>query len=125
MFPSRFQSGRRSLGSAPGAPVVGAAWTCGNRALPGLGLVTLLVAVASPDGVSAQALGTMQVTARVLPGGPGWAGYSEARALARQVDSASASASETRHVGLVQARAEVASGQGRRRLLITIHYPHN
>ena len=125
MFPSRLQSGPRSLDSAPGVPVAGAAWTCRKRAIWGLGLVTLLVSVASPDGVSAQALGTMQVTARVLPGGPGWAGISEARALARQVGSAPASHSETRHVGLVQARAEVASGQGRRRLLITIHYPHN
>ena len=125
MFPSRFQSGRRSLGSAPGAPVAGAGRTCRNGALPGLCLVTLLVALARPDGVSAQALGTMQVTARVLPGGPGWAGFSEARALARRVGSAPASDSETHHVGLVQARAEAASGQGRRRLLITIHYPHN
>ena len=125
MFPSRFQSGRRSLGSVPGATVGRAGRTCRNGALRGLCLVTLLVAVARPSGVSAQALGTMQVTARVLPGGPGWAGISEARALARQVGSAPASHSETRHVGLVQARAEVASGQGRRRLLITIHYPHN
>jgi len=125
MFPSRLQSEPRSLGSAPDAPVAGAGPTCRSGALPGLGLITLLVAVACPGGVSAQALGTMQVTARVLPGGPGWAGFSEARALARQVGSAVASHSETRHVGLVQARAEVASGQGRRRLLITIHYPHN
>ena len=125
MFPSRFHSGRRSLSSAPDAPVSGASRTCRNGALPALGLITLLVAVARPDGVSAQALGTMQVTARVLPGGPGWAGFSEASALARQVGSAPASESATRRVGLVQARAELASGQGRRRLVITIHYPHN
>jgi hypothetical protein len=67
----------------------------------------------------------MQVTARVIPGEPGWAAFSEASALARQVGSPSVSQSETRRVGLVQARAELASGQGRRRLLITIHYLHN
>ena len=125
MFPSRFHSGRGSMSWAPGTPVAGAGRTCRNGALRGLGLITLLAAVARPDGVSAQSLGTMQVTARVLPGGPGWTGFFEARALARQVGSAPVSDSETRHVGLVQARAEVAPGQGRRRLLITIHYPHN
>ena len=125
MFPSRFHSGRRSLGSALDAPVAGAGRTGRNGALPGLGLITLLVAVACPGGVSAQALRTMQVTAQVLPGGPGWAGFSEARALAWRVGSASSPESETRRVGLVQARAELVSGQGRRRLLITVHYPHN
>jgi hypothetical protein len=125
MFPSRFHNGRGSLGPAPGAPMAGAARTSRSGALPGLGLITLLVAVARPDGVSAQALGTMQVTARVIPGEPGWAAFSEASALARQVGSPSVSQSETRRVGLVQARAELASGQGRRRLLITIHYLHN
>jgi hypothetical protein len=67
----------------------------------------------------------MQVTARVHPGGPGWAGLAEAQALTRQVPLTSSGGAEIRRAGLVQARAAVASTGGRRGLLITIDYPRN
>jgi hypothetical protein len=67
----------------------------------------------------------MQVAARVLPGGPTWAGLHEAQALAEQVLALSKGGLEIRRSGLVQTRAELASVDGRRRLLITIQYPRN
>ncbi|HEY7615000.1 MAG TPA: hypothetical protein VH764_18545 [Gemmatimonadales bacterium] len=67
----------------------------------------------------------MQVAARVLPGGPAWAGLHEAQALAEQVLASSEGGLEIRRFGLVQTRAELASVDGRRRLLITIQYPRN
>jgi hypothetical protein len=81
--------------------------------------------VSFPGWASAQALGTMQVTARVLPGGPGWAGLAEAHILAREALLSSVSGSDIRRSGLVQARAELATTRGRRRLLVTVDYPRN
>lgn len=124
MFTPRFHSRPPSSGPAPGGGVTG----IGRRSRLGgvlrFGLLPPLLAATVTTGVSAQALGTMQVTARVLPGRPGWTAVSEAGALARSVVSTGARA-QSRHAGLVRTRAEVASVQGRRRLLITVHYPHN
>src|SRR5687768_5268537 len=85
-----------------------------------LALLILPMAAAPLGGASAQALGTMQVTARVLPGLPSWAGVREAQALAERVQRAPFSGSEIRQGGLVRARVDVASAPGRRRLLITV-----
>jgi hypothetical protein len=87
--------------------------------------MVLPLAAASPDTASAQALGTMQVTARVLPGGPPWAGLRETQDLVERVQRSPSSGSETRRAGLVQARADVAPAAGRGRLLITVDYPRN
>ena len=126
MFAEPFHIGRIRAGPAS-AGCAGSG--CGRarrlRSLIRLGALSALFAAGVPGGVSAQALGTMQVTARVLPGQPGWAGLSEARALAQEVLSRSSVASQTRRAGLVQARAELAPADGRRRLLVTINYPQN
>jgi hypothetical protein len=124
MFTPRSHS--RSVASRPalGGRVTGTVPRSRTAAVLRLGLLSPLLAASVPDGVSAQALGTMQVTARVLPGQPGWTAVSEAGALVRYVVSTGAGA-QSRHADLVQARSEVASVRGRRRLLITIHYPHN
>ena len=90
-----------------------------------LGLLAVPLMVAFPGGASAQGLGTMQVTARVLPGPPPWAGLTQAQALAQQVLLASSAGPEIRRVHLVQARAELTSTGGRRRLLVTVNYLRN
>jgi len=90
-----------------------------------LGLLAVPLMVSFPGWASAQALGTMQVTARVLPGGSGWAGLEEAQILAREALLSPAAGSDIRRAGLVQARAEFAMIGGRRRLLVTVDYPRN
>jgi hypothetical protein len=67
----------------------------------------------------------MQVTARVLPGGAAWAGLAEAQSLARQVLLSPAADSDMRRADLVQAKAELDSTGGRRRLLVRVDYPRN
>ena len=87
--------------------------------------MVLPLAAGLPDGASAQALGTMQVTARVVPGGPAWAALAEARLVGRQALLAPGAGSKLRRAELVQARAELASTGGRRRLVVTVDYPRN
>jgi hypothetical protein len=90
-----------------------------------LGLLAVPLMLALPGGASAQGRGTMQVAARVLPGRPVWAGLTEAQALAQKVLLSSSVGPEIRRAGLVQARAELTSTRGWRRLLVTVDYPRN
>lgn len=83
------------------------------------------LALVLPGAASAQALGTMQVRARVLPARVGWHALAEVSALARHAVLALEEGAVTRRAGLVQAHAEVALVSGRRRLLVTIHHPYN
>jgi hypothetical protein len=125
MFPARFQIG--FLPSWPGRPDPGAG--TGRESWSGAFLRVAGVpphqALGHPSGASAQALGTMQVTATVLPADAGWRALSEARGAARRLLQTPWTSRATRAAGLVQARAELASVDGRRRLLVTIHYPRN
>ena len=87
MFTPRSRS--RSLSSGPprGGGVASTLGRTRIGAVLRLGLLPPLLAATVPDGVSAQALGTMQVTARVVPGQPAWTAVSEAGALVRSVVS--------------------------------------
>jgi|SRR5919109_1158914 hypothetical protein len=125
MFSLRYHIGRRSHGAGSVPTIAGAVQTSRLSAFARAGVLPLLLLTSLPCRVSAQGLGTMQVTARVLPGGPAWAGLHEAHALARQVLSSPVESPETRRAGLVHTRAEITSEGGRRRLLITVQYPHN
>ena len=87
--------------------------------------LSVLLSAALSGRVSAQAIGTMQVTARVLPAGPSWTGLSEARAAALAVLGGPSSRSSSRRTGLVKVDAELQGVGARRRLLITLHHPHN
>jgi hypothetical protein len=125
MFTPRFHDWRLPFGWAAQGRAAGAG---GDLRIAGLvrpALIGLFLAASLPNRVSAQAAGTMQATARVLPGLPGWAGVAAARTLARDALSAPQANSRSHSAGLVRAWAELTSGQGRRRLLIMIHYPHN
>jgi hypothetical protein len=125
MFPPRLSVGRpRSDPVLTGAPAP--SWHASLVAsMLRLGLLVAPLAAALPGTASAQALGTMQVTARVLPGLPSWAGLAEVQGMTRQALLAPSGGTKIRRAGLVQARAALASGGGPRRLLITIDYPRN
>ena len=115
----------RLAGSRPGSRVARA-----GRGSPRLALLRVASAYAAlalvlPCAASAQALGTMQVRARVLPAQVGWHALAEVSGLARRAVLAPEAGAVTRRAGLVQARAEVALVNGRRRLLVTVHHPHN
>jgi len=125
MFAPRSPLTRTPTSPAPTATAAGTRRGCPAGAMLRLGLLAVLLMVSFPGWASAQALGTMQVTARVLPGGPGWAGLAEAQILAREALLSPAAGSDIRRAGLVQARAEFAMIGGRRRLLVTVDYPRN
>ena len=84
-----------------------------------------LLSAALPGGVSAQALGTMQVTARVVPAEAGWSGLAAARTLAREVLSRPAGPGEVRWGDVARIEAAMVSGKGPRELLVTVDYPRN
>jgi hypothetical protein len=125
MFAPRFPvTGARS-DPAPSGVAASTRRGCWAGAMLRLGLLAVPLMVSFPGLASAQALGTMQVTARVLPGRPGWAGLAEARILAREALLSPAARSEIRRAGLVEARAQLTTTGGRRCLLVTVDYPRN
>ena len=125
MFAPRSPLARTPSDRAPSGAAVSTRRACSAGAVFRLGLLAWPLMAAFPGWASAQALGTMQVTARVLPGRPSWAGLAEVQILAREALLSPAAGREIRRAGLVQARAEVATTGGRRRLLVTVHYPRN
>ena len=125
MFTPGSPPARTPAASAPTGAAAGTRRGCSAGAMLRLGLLTVPLMVSFPGWASAQALGTMQVTARVLSGGPGWAGLAEAQVLAREALLSPAAVSDIRRAGLVQARAELATIGDRRRLLVTVDYPRN
>ncbi len=97
------------------------------RAVAGLriaGLVTLLV-LGLPQRASAQGSGTMQAAARVVPATTSWTGVREARAAALAILEHPGTGSTVRLAGLVRTTAELQGSGSRRRVLVTIHHPHN
>ena len=125
MFAPRSPLARIPTSPAPTGAAAGIRRGRSASAILRLGLLAVPLMVSFPSWASAQGLGTMQVTARVLPGRPAWAGLTEAQAVARQVLLSSSASPEIRRAGLVRARAELASIGGRRRLVVTVDYPRN
>jgi len=126
MFPARFHIAVISSLRAPARPGVGAVHRVSSSGvLFRVAVLPAMLALGLPSGASAQALGTMQVTASVLPGKPSWSGLSEAQNLARRVLQAPWSGPATSRTELVHSRAEFEVVNGRRRMLVTIHYPQN
>jgi hypothetical protein len=116
----------RGLGQAAGAPV-GQRLQAGGilRTVASLGLLAL----GFPGALSAQALGTMQIAARVVPASVAWTGLAEARLAARSAAEAQPGLALIRRGRLVHATAEIHPSSGRagdrRRLIVTIQHPHN
>lgn len=109
--------------TGPAGPSTGQDSRAG-RILRVLALLGLL-ALGLPGTSSAQALGTMQVTARVVPASVAWTGVAEAGVAARSVARQGPGRALTRRTGLVQTRAEIRPAGGRRLLIVTIQHPRN
>jgi hypothetical protein len=130
MFNSRIHA------ETPGSPR-GTAWAADAAPAPNAGVgeflrlaaMALLLALIAPNALSAQARGTMQVTARVLSGSTAWSGLALAGVSARAAAQDEPERPRTRRAGLVLARVEPApSGSragSRGPLVITIHHPRN
>ena len=87
--------------------------------------VCALLATGLPAICSAQAIGTMQVDARVVPAAAAWAGVAEAGLAARAAVGAPADRLLIRRNGLVRAATEIRIVGSRREVLVTIQHPHN
>jgi hypothetical protein len=105
-----------------------------GRLFQGGGILRLVaslgfLALGLPSVSSAQALGTMQVAARVIPASVGWTGLAEARLVARSASGRQPGLVLIRRGRLVHASAEIhpSSGHpgGSRLLIVTLQHPHN
>jgi hypothetical protein len=125
MFTVRFEVGFvRPLRRTPRASASpGQSFGAGGM-LRGLALLGWL-ALGLPRTSSAQALGTMQVSARVVPASVAWAGVAEGREAARIAAKQRWGRPIVRRGGLLLTQAEIRPLGGRRLLIVTIHHPHN
>jgi hypothetical protein len=87
-------------------------------------LCALLVA-GLPAICYAQAIGTMQATARVVPAAAAWTGVSVAGHAARAAVGIPTGHAMTLRHGLVRAAGEIRTVRNRREVLVTIQHPHN
>lgn len=95
--------------------------------VPGLRLagLTFLLAAGLSQRAGAQASGTMQVTAHVVPATASWAAVQEATAAIVALGSAPARTPQVRRQELVRTSAEVQGPADRPRLVVTVQHPHN
>ncbi len=84
-----------------------------------------LLAGALPAVASAQAIGTMQVTARVLPASVAWSAVSEAGLAAGAAVRTPAGQPLIRRNGLILSSTEIRRAGESRVVLVTIQHPHN
>jgi hypothetical protein len=97
-------------------------WLCTPLRLAAL---VVAMSVASSHRASAQALGTVQVSARVLPASVSWSGVGEAARAAHDLLRHPAGGPVLRRSGLVRTRAVLEPAGGRQLLLVTIQHPYN
>ena len=83
------------------------------------------LALGLPGTSSAQALGTMQVAAQVVPASVGWTGLAEAMVAARSAAAHPPGRTFIRRGGLVQTTAKIHPSGGRGLLIVTLQHPHN
>jgi len=126
MFTMRLPSGR--VPSPPGCTPPAGGSPDRSFAAGGIHLrIALLgsLALGYPQMSSAQGLGTMQVSARVVSASVAWAGVAEAREATRGAARELSGRPLVRRGRMIQSRAEIRrSGRGRL-LIVTIHHPHN
>jgi hypothetical protein len=124
MFPLHFQVGSIPLSHRPQQAGAGPGQCfLAGRILRGVALLGAL-ALGLPRTASAQSLGTMQVTARVVPASVAWTGVAEAGEAARTAARERYGRPLVRRRGLVHAWAEIHPSEGRL-LIVTIQHPHN
>ena len=126
MFTLRFHSGFVNSLPGPTPPACGSS----GPVLPAGGILRLIallgaLAVGLQQPLSAQAPGTMQVTARVVPASVAWAGIAEGTEAARSAARERSGRHLVRRSRLFLTRAEIRSSGVRPLLIVTIHQPHN
>ena len=84
-----------------------------------------LLALGLPGTSSAQAIGTMQVGARVIPASAAWTGLSEAGLVARAAVGAATHGPLIRRNGLVRSATEIRAVGSRREVVVTLQHPYN
>jgi hypothetical protein len=89
--------------------------------LSGSVTVLLLAALGQPEAAAAQAIGTMQVSATVVPAEASWSGFSGAQTAAQELAGSPAAGAAGFDVPF--ARVEVAPpGEDPDRRTVSIHY---
>lgn len=83
------------------------------------------LALGLPGTSSAQALGTMQVAARVVSASVAWTGLAEARVAARSAAAQQSGRAFIRRAELVHVTAQIHRSTGRGLLIVTIQHPRN
>jgi hypothetical protein len=84
-----------------------------------------ILALALPQASYAQALGTMQVTARVVPAPVAWTGLAEAGEAARSAVRDPSAMPVVRRGRLLQARAEIRDSACSGLLIVTVQHLRN
>jgi hypothetical protein len=118
------ETARRRQAAAMAANAATAPAAFWGSILPLAALASVLVLV-TPGTASAQALGTMQVTARVVPASVAWSGLALAGAAARAVAAEKTEQPMSRRTGLVYVRVEPPPSGSGGPLIVTVHHPHN
>jgi hypothetical protein len=125
MFPPPLHSRpAQAFEAAAGSPAPIRDWTA---IVAGLRLAGSMLVLASASGqrVSAQSIGTMQVTARVIPATASWAALDEARVAIRWLTRQEPEGPTVSSTGVLRTRAEVQATGSRRRLIVTVDHPRN
>ena len=126
MFPAPLHTRHeRPLWGTLDAPQVAGDRTSVVPAALRLAGLTLLLATALSQSARAQASGTLQVTAHVLPAAASWSAWHEARAAIQALRRDPSAGSTVRRSGLVRTSAELQEAGSRRRLVVTLQHPHN
>jgi len=84
-----------------------------------------ILGLAFPRTSYAQAVGTMQVTARVVPASVAWTAVAEAREAARSVVRDPSALPVVRGGRLLQARAEIHDSTGPGLVIVTVQHLRN
>lgn len=126
MFPAFIQSRARPPQRPPSGTARPARLsTAPVSAAARIAWLATLLALTLPAGASAQGAGTMQVTARVLPGRPPWRALAEVGTAVAAFSLAPGTGGSRRRAGLVRAGVEILREGGRRSLVVTVQHPVN
>jgi hypothetical protein len=126
MFPASIHSWARPLrrprpGTARPAHLSTSPTSAGAR----IAWLAASLVVTLPTGASAQGTGTMQVTARVLPGRPPWHALAEVASAVAAFSPAPGPGGARPRSGVVRAGVEVLREGERQSLVVTVQHPVN
>jgi hypothetical protein len=126
MFTARFHMGLPSRSCAPASVVeAGRHSDCRTGKILRIGAFCALLALGLPRSSAAQAVGTMQVSARVVAATAAWTGLEEAGLATRMAVREQGARPVIRNQGVVRTRAEIHQAGDQRLVLVTVQYPRN